>query len=158
LALKVKEGNYLTIKGSFKVSPAGTPARTTLKVRSFALEIRVETIIRCNTLDSKAREIIKIKTNKGSTLRPTRGLVGIHRIVKVAPVTCRPEATTHQSNPMVVSSAVSLATMLTTAQSATNKHLRKAILRGMTRTPLLVDLLRTRLRRTRVEEGSIMSP
>jgi hypothetical protein len=63
LALKVKEGNYLTIKGSFKVSPAGTPARTTLKVRSFALEIRVETTIRCNALDSKAREIIKVRTS-----------------------------------------------------------------------------------------------
>jgi hypothetical protein len=85
LALKVKEGNYLTIKGSFKVSPAGTLARTMLKVHSSALEIRVETIIRCNALDSKAREIIKIRTNKGVTLRPTRGLVGIHRIVKVAP-------------------------------------------------------------------------
>jgi hypothetical protein len=106
LALKVKEGNYLTIKGSFKVSPAGTLARTTLKVHSSALEIRVKTIIKCNALDSKAREIIKIRTNKGATLRPTRGLVGVHRIVKVAPVTRRPEAT-HQSNPMTVSSAVS---------------------------------------------------
>jgi hypothetical protein len=58
----------------------------------------VQTIIRCNALDSKAREIIKARTNKGATLRPTRGLVGIHRIVKVAPVTRRPE-TTHLSNP-----------------------------------------------------------
>jgi hypothetical protein len=85
LALKVKEGNYLTIKGSSKVSPAGTPARTTLKVRSSALEIRVETIIRCNALYIKAREIIKARTSKGATLRPTKGLVGVHRIVKVAP-------------------------------------------------------------------------
>jgi hypothetical protein len=85
LALKVKEGNYLTTKEIFKVSPAGTPARTTLKVRSYTLEIRVETIIRCNALDSKAREIIKIRTNKGATLKPTRGLVGIHRIIKVVP-------------------------------------------------------------------------
>jgi pSer/pThr/pTyr-binding forkhead associated (FHA) protein len=105
--LKAKERNYLTIKGSFKVSLAGTPARTTLKVRSFALEIKAETIIKCNALDSKAREIINIRTNKGATLRPTRGLVGVQRTVKVAPVTRRPEATTHQSNPMVVSSAVS---------------------------------------------------
>jgi hypothetical protein len=58
---------------------------------------------------------------------------------------------------MAVSSAVSLATMLTTAQGATSRHLRKAITREMTRTPLLVDLLRTRLHRTRVEEGSITS-
>jgi hypothetical protein len=47
--------------------------------------------------------------------------------------------------------------MLATAQSATSRHLTKAILRGMTRTPPLVDLLRTRLCRTRLEEGSIMS-
>jgi hypothetical protein len=117
----------------------------------------VETIIRFNALDSKATEIIKARTSKGATLIPTRSLVGVHRIVKVAPLTRRPEATTHQSNPMAVSSAVSWTTMLTTAQGATNIHLRKAIIRGMTRTPPLVDLLRTRLRRTRVEEGSIMS-
>jgi hypothetical protein len=129
MALKAKERNYLTIKGNFKVSPAGTPARTTLKVRSFALEIRVETIIKCNALDSKAREIIRVRTSKGETPRPIRGLVGIHRIVKVALVTRKPEATTHQSNPMVVSSAVSWATMLTTAQGATSRHLRKSITR-----------------------------
>jgi hypothetical protein len=85
LALKVKEGNCLTTKGSSKVSPAGTPARTTLKVCSFALEIRVEIIIKCNALDSKAREIIKVRTSRGTTLKPTRGLVGVHRIIKVAP-------------------------------------------------------------------------
>jgi hypothetical protein len=107
LALKVKEGNYLTTKGSFKVSPAGTPARTTLKVRRSALEIRVEIIIKCNALDSKARGTIKARTSKGATLRPTKGLVGIHRIIKVAPVTRRLEAKTHQSNPMAISSAVS---------------------------------------------------
>jgi hypothetical protein len=105
--LKAKERNYLTIKGSFKVSLAGTPTRTTLKVHSSALEIKAETIIKCNALDSKAREIIKIRTNKGVTLRPTRGLVRVHRIIKVAPVTRRPEATTHQSNPMAASSVVS---------------------------------------------------
>jgi hypothetical protein len=106
LALRVKERSYLTVKESFKVSPAGTPGQTMLKVRSSALEIRVETIIKCNALDSKAREIIKIRTNKGATLRPTRGLVEVHRTVKVAPVTRRPEAT-HLSNPMAASSAVS---------------------------------------------------
>jgi hypothetical protein len=107
LALKAKERNYLTTKENFKVSPAGTPARTTLKVRSSALEIKAETIIKCNALDSKAREIIKVITNKGVTLRPTRGLVGVHRTVKVALVTRRPEATTHLSNLMAASSAVS---------------------------------------------------
>ena len=127
------------------------------KVLSTALEIRVETIIRCNALDSKAREIIKVRTSKGATLRPTRGLVAVHRIVKVAPLTHRPEATTHQSNPMVVSSVVSLAIMLTTALGATSRHLRRATIRGMTRTPPLVDLLRTSHHRTRAEEGSITS-
>jgi len=106
LALRVKERSYLTTKENFKVSPAGTPARTTLKVRSSALEIRVEIIIKCNALDSKAKEIIRVRTSKGATPRPTRGLVEIHRTVKVAPVTRRPE-TTHMSNPMDVSSAVS---------------------------------------------------
>jgi hypothetical protein len=154
--LRAKGRNYLTIKGSFKVSPAGTPGQTTLKVRSSALEIKAEIIIKCNALDSKAREIIRVRTNKEVTLRPTRGLVGIPRIVKVAPITRRPE-TTHLSNPMDVSSAVNWATMLTTAQGATNKHPKGAILRRMTRTPPLVDLLRTRHHRTRAEEGSITS-
>jgi cystathionine beta-lyase family protein involved in aluminum resistance len=106
LALRVKERSYLTTKGSFKVSQAGTLALTTLKVHSSALEIKAEAIIKCNALDSKAREIIRVKTSKGATLRPTRGLVDIHRIVKMAPVTRRPE-TMHLSNPMVASSAVS---------------------------------------------------
>jgi hypothetical protein len=106
LALRVKERSYLTTKGNFKVSQAGTPALITLKVRSFALEIKAETIIKCNALDSKAREIIRVRTSKGATPRPTRGLVGVHRTIKVAPVTRRPEAT-HLSNPMAASSAVS---------------------------------------------------
>jgi hypothetical protein len=105
LALRVKGRSYLTIKENFKVSPAGTPGQTMLKVRSSALEIRVEIIIKYNTLDSKAREVIKTRTSKEATLRPTRGLVEIHRTVKVAPTTRRPE-TTHLSNPMDVSSAV----------------------------------------------------
>jgi hypothetical protein len=154
--LKAKERNYLTIKGSSKVSQAGTLGQTMLKVRSSALEIRVETIIKCNALESKAREIIRTRTSKGATPRPTRGPVEIHRLVKVAPVTRRPE-TTHLSNPMDVSSAVNWAIMLTTAQGATSKHPKGAILRKMTRTPPLVDLLRTRHRRTRAEEGSITS-
>jgi hypothetical protein len=106
LALRAKGRNYLTIKGSSKVSPAGTPSQTTLKVRSSALEIKVKIIIKYNALDNKAREIIRVRFNKGTTLRPTRGLVVVHRIVKVALVTRRPE-TTHLSNPMAASSAVS---------------------------------------------------
>jgi hypothetical protein len=85
MALKAKEGNCLTTKGNSKVSPAGTFAQTTLKVLSSALEIRVEIIIKCNALDSKVREIIKVRTSRGTTLRPTRGLVVVHRIVKVVP-------------------------------------------------------------------------
>jgi hypothetical protein len=57
---------------------------------------------------------------------------------------------------MAVSSAVSLAIMLTTALGATIRHLRRTTIRRMTRTPLLVDLHRTGLRRTRVEEESTM--
>jgi hypothetical protein len=85
MALKAKEGSYLTIKGTFKVSLAGTHARTTRRVLSFTLETRVEKIIRCNALDNKAREAIKVRTSKGTTLRPTKGLVVVHRHVKVAP-------------------------------------------------------------------------
>jgi hypothetical protein len=85
LALKAKEGNRLTTKGNSKVSIAGTPARTTLKVLSSALEIRVEIIIKCNALDNKAREAIKVRTSRGTALRPTKGLVGVHRLVMVAP-------------------------------------------------------------------------
>jgi hypothetical protein len=50
-----------------------------------------------------------------------------------------------------------LAIMLTTILGATTRHLRRAPTRGMTRTPPLVDLRRTGLRRTRVEEESITS-
>jgi cystathionine beta-lyase family protein involved in aluminum resistance len=85
LALRVKGRSYLTTKENSKVSQAGTLALTTLKVRSSALEIKAEAIIKCNALDSKAREIIKIRTSKGATPRPTRGLVEVHRTVKVAP-------------------------------------------------------------------------
>jgi hypothetical protein len=42
LALKVKGRSYLTTKGNFKVSLAGILARTMLKVRSSALEIKEE--------------------------------------------------------------------------------------------------------------------
>jgi hypothetical protein len=35
--------------------------------------------------DHKAREEIKLRTSRGTTLRPTKDLVGIRRLVKVAP-------------------------------------------------------------------------
>ena len=42
-------------------------------------------IIKRNALDNKARGAIKARTSRGTTPRPTRGLVGVHRIVKVVP-------------------------------------------------------------------------
>jgi hypothetical protein len=144
-------------KRKFQVSLIGTHTQTTRRVLSFAPEIRVETIIRCNALDNKARGAIKVRTSRGTTLRPTKGLVGIHKLVKVAPWMQRPKATTHQSNPMAISSAVSLAIMLTTTQGATNRHLRRTSVRERTRTPPLMDLRRTKHHRTRIKEGLITS-
>jgi hypothetical protein len=105
LALRVKGRSSLTTRENSKVSQAGTLVRIMLKVRSSALEIKAETIIKYNALDSKARGIIRTRASKGATPRSTRGLVEIHRTVKVAPTTRRPE-TTHLSNPTAVSSAV----------------------------------------------------
>jgi hypothetical protein len=61
-----------------------------------------------------------------------------------------------QFNPMVVSSVANMAIMPTTAPGVTNRHPRRTTTRGMTRTHLLMDLHRTRLHRTRVEEESTM--
>ena len=82
--MRVKEENCLIINGSFKVSLAEILARTTRRVLSFALEIRVETTTKCNALDNKVREAIKLRTSRGTTLRTTKGLVVIHRLVKEA--------------------------------------------------------------------------
>jgi hypothetical protein len=82
LALRAQEEICLIIKGSFKVSQAETLARTTHKVLSFALEIRVETTIKCNALDNKVREEIKLRISRGTTLRPIKGLGVIRRLVK----------------------------------------------------------------------------
>jgi hypothetical protein len=81
--LKAKEKNCLIIRENFKDNLAGIPSKTTRKVLSFALEIRVETIItKYNALDNKNRETTK--TSRGTTLRPVKGLVVISRIVKEA--------------------------------------------------------------------------
>jgi hypothetical protein len=85
LALRAKEKNYLIIRGNFKVSLAGILARTTHRVLSFVLGIRVETTIKCNALEIKVREAIKLRTSRGTTFRPTKGLVVIHRLIKEAP-------------------------------------------------------------------------
>jgi hypothetical protein len=82
--LRAKEENYLIIKGSVKDSVAEIHSTTTRRVLSFALEIRVETTIKCNALDNKVKEAIKLRTSRKTTLRPTKGLVVIHRLVKVA--------------------------------------------------------------------------
>jgi hypothetical protein len=83
LAYKAKEGNCQTTRANFKESLAETSDKITLKVLSFALEIRVEIIIiKCNTLDSKDREPTKTRTNKGTILRPVKGLVVINKIGK----------------------------------------------------------------------------
>jgi hypothetical protein len=106
--------------------------------------------------DNKVREAIKLRTSKGIALRPTKGLVVIRRLVKEALLTHMPKATTtHQSNPMAVSSAANLAIMLTTAQGTTNRHPRRTAVRELTRTHPLVDLCKTKRRRTRIEEGLI---
>jgi hypothetical protein len=86
LALKAKEKNCLIIKGNSKNSPAGIPVRTTRKVPSFTLEIKVETIItKYNALDNVVRGATNIRTSRGTTLRPVKGLVVISRIAKEAP-------------------------------------------------------------------------
>jgi hypothetical protein len=56
---------------------------------------------------------------------------------------------------MVVSSVANLATMLTTAQGAINRHPKRTATKELIRTHLLVDLHRTRLHRTRVREELI---
>jgi hypothetical protein len=40
------------------------------------------TIIKCNALDNKDREVTSTRTNRGTALKPVKGLVVINRIVK----------------------------------------------------------------------------
>jgi hypothetical protein len=125
LALKVKEKSSLIIRENSKGSLLGIPVKTTLKVLSSAPKIRVgTTTTNYNALDNKVRTITNIRTSKGTTLRPVKGLTFIRRIVKEAPWTHRPKTTAQllQSNPMAISSVANLATMLTTAQGTINKH------------------------------------
>jgi hypothetical protein len=87
LASKAKEVNCCITRGNFRDNLAGTLVHlTTLKVLSFTLEIRVEIIIiKCNALDSKDKEAINTRTNRGTTLKLVKDLVVISRIVKEAP-------------------------------------------------------------------------
>jgi hypothetical protein len=85
LALKAKEKNCLIIRENSKDSLAGIPDKATLKVLSSALEIRVGTIItKYDALDNKVRGATNIRTSRGTTIRPVKGLVVISRIVKEA--------------------------------------------------------------------------
>jgi hypothetical protein len=71
----------LIIRGNFsdKARPARILDKTTPKVLSFALEIRVEiTIIKCNTLDSKARKA----TDRELIINKDKGLEDIHKFIK----------------------------------------------------------------------------
>jgi hypothetical protein len=86
LALKVKEKSCLIIRENSKGSLVGIPVKTTLKVLSSAPKIRVgTTTTNYNTLDNKVRTITNIRTSKGTTLRPVKGLTFIRRIVKEVP-------------------------------------------------------------------------
>jgi hypothetical protein len=84
--LKAKGKSCLIIRESSKGNPVGIPVRTTPKVLSSALEIKVgTTTTKYNALDNKVRRATNIKTSRGTTLRPVKGLVGTNRIVKEAP-------------------------------------------------------------------------
>jgi hypothetical protein len=110
------------------------------------------TTTKYNALDNRVRGTTNIRTNRGTALRPVKGLVVNNRIVKEAPWTHRPKTTAQllQCNPMVVLSVAKLATMLTTAQGTINRNPRRIATRRLIRTHLLMDLHKTRLCRTRV--------
>jgi hypothetical protein len=156
LASKAKEGNYQTISWNSRDSLAETlVCITTLKVLSFALEIRVEIIIiKCNALDNKVKEATITRTNRWTALRPVKDLVVTNIIIKEALLTHRSEITIQlpQFSLVDVSSVEKLAIMPTTAQSATHRHPRGTIVKELIRIHLLVVLHRTRLRKTRVRE------
>jgi hypothetical protein len=114
------------------------------------------TTIKCNALDNKVREATNIKTNRGTTLRPVKGLVVISKIAKEVSWTHRPETTQlPQSNLVDALSVVNLVIMPTIALSTTHRHSRGIAIKELIRIHLLVDLHRTRLRRTRVREELI---
>jgi hypothetical protein len=86
LALKAKGKSCRIIRESSKGRRAGIPITTTPKVLSSALKIRVgTTTIKYNAFENKVRGAINIKTNRGTALRPVKGLVDNSRIVKEAP-------------------------------------------------------------------------
>jgi hypothetical protein len=83
--LKAKGKSCQITRESSKGRPAGISVRTTPKVLSSALEIRVGTsTTKYNALDNKVRGATNIRTNKGAALRPVKGLVVNNRIIKEA--------------------------------------------------------------------------
>jgi hypothetical protein len=85
LAWKAKEKICLITRESSKGGPIGIPVKTTLKVLSSAPKISVGTATaKYNALDNKVRGTTNIRTNRGTTLRPVKGLVVNNRIVKEA--------------------------------------------------------------------------
>jgi hypothetical protein len=85
LVLKAKEKSCLITRESSKGRSAGIPVKTTPKVLSSAPEIRVGTsTTKYNALDNKVRGATNIRTNRGTTLRPVKGLVVNSRIIMEA--------------------------------------------------------------------------
>jgi hypothetical protein len=75
----------LTIRENSKDILVGIPDKTTLKVHSSALEIKMGiTTIKCNALDNKVRGATNIRTIRETTLKSVKGLVVINRIFKEA--------------------------------------------------------------------------
>jgi hypothetical protein len=85
IGLESKRKELLDHKRKFQGRPAGIPVRTTPKVLSSAPEIRVgTTTTKHDALDSKVRGQTNTRTNRGTTLRPNKGLVVNNRIIKEA--------------------------------------------------------------------------
>jgi hypothetical protein len=83
--LKAKGKSCQIIRESTKGKPAGIPVRTTPKVLSSTLEIRVgTTTTKHNALDNKVRGASNTRTNRETALKSVKGLVGNNRTVKEA--------------------------------------------------------------------------
>jgi hypothetical protein len=136
---------------------AGTHDKTTLKVLSFTMEIRVEiTIIKCNAQDNKARKAI----GRELIISKDKGLADIHKIVKEMLWTRRLGIIiwSPQFSPMGASSAEKLGTMSIIAQSATLKHLRKTTVKGLIKEHMFITTLKVKVIKTRTREGLTISP
>jgi hypothetical protein len=156
LSWKAKEKNCRITKGnsSHKDSLAGILDDTTLKVLSFALEIRVGiAIIKCDALDNKVRESTNTKTKRGTILKPVKGLVVTSRIIKEMPWTHRPGIIikSPQFSPTDASSVEKLVIMPKIAQSTIHRHPRRTTTKGLTRIRLPMVMCRIKISRTNVK-------